>query len=80
MIEQSLDPADSFRHECFCQLGIARHYGDLTQGFLEIGDDSGAVYAMRRFIDAANAASREMRKLRAHNIDKNTAAMREAAE
>ncbi len=60
----SCDLAASLREECFIQLGMARHYADLAQGFLQIGDDAGAVYAFQRFLENARAAARDMKTVR----------------
>lgn len=56
--------APAMREECFGRLGEARHYADLAQGFLQIGDDCGAFYAFQQFVENARAAQREIKGLR----------------
>lgn len=52
------------REETFRRLAEAEHYARLARGFLEIGDDPGALYALARHKENTVAACREFQPLR----------------
>jgi hypothetical protein len=64
----------SARDEVWQALGSVAHYADIGRGFLEVGDDAGAVYAVtsarERFIAALESFRpiREAMKLRGREV------------
>lgn len=59
-----VDLAAKAREETFRRLAEAEHYARLARGFLEIGDDPGALYAIARHKENTVAACREFQPLR----------------
>lgn len=57
--------AKTARQETFRRLAEADHYSRLARGFLEIGDDAGALYAIARHRENTVAAYREFSPIRA---------------
>ncbi|MGO9392570.1 hypothetical protein [Rhodoblastus sp.] len=60
-----IDLAAKAREETFRRLAEGEHYSRLARGFLEIGDDCGAIYAIARHRENTIAAIREFSPVRA---------------
>ena len=66
-VEVAEDQNDLFeaRESAFANLGFVQHYAGLMRGFLEVGDDAGAIYAYQHLREYMISAARDFQPCRA---------------